>query len=111
KLAAIDMLEQRLDELIAAQLLGAGLDQIADNLDAGFYLVIAAHRTALAGFPHQALHPDRLLPPGQRVVADIGDAARPQFTVEEPHDARAYRLADPAPQPMQGDHIRFGQGY
>src|SRR5205085_6410800 len=100
KLAAIDMFEQRVHERIGAQLLRTRLHQSADDFEPGFHLAVAARRTALAGFAHQPLHADRLLPPGQRVVADIGDAARPQLLVEEPHVTGEYRIADPAPRPM-----------
>ena len=46
---------------------------------------------------HQALHAERTLPGGQRVVADIGDAARPEFMREQMDNAGARRVADPTP--------------
>ena len=109
KLPAIDDVEQRPDQREGAELLRIRLDQRADDFDPGFDLAVALRRAALAGFAHQPLHADRLLPSGQRVVADIRDTARPQLSVEQLHDAGAHRVADPAPQPMQRDHVRFGQ--
>ena len=79
----------------------------ANNLKPGLGLTITARGEPFPGLAQQALHAERSLPRGQRVVAYLYHAAGADLGREYADDSCADRVGHPAPQTMKRSNVRF----
>ena len=88
--------QQRVDKGEPGKMVCLRLGKRADDFEPGLDLAIAASGEPFPGLAQQPLHAERALPGGQRIVAYLYDAARPDLGCEQADNTVADRVWSPS---------------